>query len=347
MITLGNKKIGDGEPCFIIAEAGINHNGDIALAKSLIDAAFSAKADAVKFQTFNTDSLVTADAQKAEYQKESGSSTETQYAMLKKLELTKNDFKILSEYAKKKGIIFLSTGFDDESIEILIHLKIPAFKIPSGEITNLPLLKKIAQTHKPVILSTGMATLEEIRDAVDFLKKNGCRDIILLHCTSSYPAPFNSVNLRVIGSLRKEFNVPVGYSDHTKGTKIPVAAVALGACVVEKHMTVDRSLPGPDHKASIEPHEFRRMVESIRNVEMALGSENKAVQECEQSNRNLVRKSIVAKKIIRKGSVFSEEMFTLKRPGTGIEPRYITQLIGKSAKCDIRKDSVITWDMVE
>jgi N-acetylneuraminate synthase len=347
MIHLNQKGLGPNYPCFIIAEAGVNHNGDVSLAKRLIDAASDAGADAVKFQTFKTENLVTVDAQKADYQKQSGSQSATQYEMLKKLELTTTEFRKLSEYSKKKGVVFLSTGFDEGSIETLARLNVPAFKIPSGEITNFPLLKKITLYKKPVILSTGMATIDEIRDAVLFLKKNECEEIVLLHCTSSYPAPLESVNLRVLNTLRNEFCLPVGYSDHTEGIVIPIAAVALGACIVEKHLTLDRSLPGPDHKASIEPNEFKRMVTAIRNVETALGDGQKKVQLCEQDNRRIVRKSIIASKNITNGSILTEKMLTLKRPGTGIESKYLTNLIGKMAKCDIKKDTVITWDMIE
>ena len=257
MIQVNRKKIGYNQPCFIIAEAGVNHNGDVNLAKRLIVAAIEAGADAIKFQTFHTDNVVTRTAEKAGYQKNTTSSEESQYEMIKKLELSDEVFLELSDYAKKRGIIFLSTPFDDESVDLLDRIDVPAFKIPSGEITNFPLLKKIAEKKKPVILSTGMATLGEVEDAFHYLKKCGVQEIVLLQCTTSYPASINSVNLRAMETLRCAFHVPVGYSDHTEGNMISIAAVAMGACVLEKHFTMDRTLPGPDHKASLEPHELK------------------------------------------------------------------------------------------
>jgi sialic acid synthase SpsE len=266
--------------------------------------------------------------------------------MLKNLELQGTELKRLSTYAEKKGLIFLSTAFDDDSVELLARLKVPAFKIPSGEITNVPYLKKIGMQKKPVILSTGMSTIEEIQEAVSVLKDQGCNEIVLLHCTTSYPAPMESVNLRVLNTLRDVFSLPVGYSDHTEGIAIPIAAVALGACVVEKHLTLDRALPGPDHKASIEPDEFKKMVAAIRDVESAMGDGMKKMQPCEVCNRDVVRKSIVAAKDISKGSKISEKMLAIKRPGTGIEPKYVEKLVGKKAQSRIKKDTVITWDMI-
>ena len=316
MISIGKKSLGNGFPCFIIAEAGVNHNGDLELAKRLIDAAYNSGADAVKFQTFKTDHLVTNDAEKAQYQKENDNDLMTQYEMLKKLELSENDFKVLSVYAKKKGIIFLSTAFDDESINIIARLDVPAYKIPSGEITNLPYLEMIALQKKPVILSTGMSTIEEIRQAVTWLQKNGCTEIILLHCTSSYPAPLKSVNLRAMDTLKHMFDLPVGYSDHTEDILVAVSAVAMGACIIEKHLTLDRSLPGPDHAASLEPGYFKKMVDAIRNVEIAMGSSEKKPQESEICNRQVARRSIVASQDISGGVQLSEEMLSIKRPGT-------------------------------
>jgi len=347
MITISDKKIGNCEPCFIIAEAGVNHNGDLQCAKKLIDAAYEADADAVKFQTFKTENLVTRHAKKADYQKKNDSATQTQYQMLKKLEFSEADFKKLSSHAKKRGLVFLSTAFDNASLDLLIRLQVTAFKIPSGEITNFPLMEKIAQQKKPVILSTGMSTMEEVREAVTCLKEQGCSDIILLHCTTSYPAPRESVNLRVLDTLRDEFHLPVGYSDHTAGILVPLAAVARGACVIEKHFTLDRTLPGPDHAASLEPDEFKRMVRTIREIESAIGDGEKKMQECEAGIRDIVRKSIVAAKKISVGSKITEEMLAIKRPGTGIEPKYLKKLIGKSAVWGINKDTVITWDMIE
>jgi len=262
---IGDKLIGEEEPCFIIAEAGVNHNGSIELAKKLIDAAKDAGADAVKFQTFKTENVVVKDAQKAEYQKET-TGEGSQYEMIKKLELTEEDFRELADYAKEKDIMFLSSPFDKESVDLLNELDVPAFKVGSGEITNLPLLRYIAKKEKPIILSTGMSTLGEIEEALDVIRSEGVEDIILLHCVSNYPARIEDVNLRALGTLKQAFKLPVGFSDHTLGITAPIAAVALGACVIEKHFTLDRNLPGPDHKASLEPEELKEMAKAIREV---------------------------------------------------------------------------------
>ena len=346
-VTIGNKKIGDGWPCFIIAEAGVNHNGSISRAKQLIDAAHIAGADAVKFQLFKAENLVIPTAEKADYQKRNDPTSPTQYQMLKNLELSDDDCKKLAGYAKKKGIIFLSTAFDEDSLELLIQLDVPAFKIPSGEITNIPALKKIAQQKKPVILSTGMSTLDEVRDSVVCLREHGCTDIILLHCTTSYPAPLESVHLRAMDTLRNVFRCPVGYSDHTEGILVPAAAVARGSCIVEKHLTLDRTLPGPDHAASLEPDELREMVTAIRNIERALGKAGKRPEPCEIKNRDIVRKSVVIADDIPKGSVIKKTMLTLKRPGTGIPPRDLPNIIGKKAKTNLKKNTLLTQEMIE
>jgi N,N'-diacetyllegionaminate synthase len=347
MVSIQKHTIGEGQRCFIIAEAGVNHNGEMRLAKKLIDAAQVAGADAIKFQTFVTSNLVTRTAGKAAYQTEHDPGTSSQFEMLQKLELSEENFFELSRYAKKKGILFLSTAFDLDSIGILSRIGVPAFKIPSGEITNLPYLKEIALMHKPVILSTGMSTIADIQEALSCLKRNGCSEIILLHCTSSYPAPLSSVNLRVIATLRQQFGIPVGYSDHTEGIVIPIAAAALGACILEKHLTIDRNLSGPDHMASIEPENFTQMVTAVREVECALGTGEKQPQECEMENRRIARKSIVAAVTIPAGIRLTPAMLAIKRPGTGIEPKHLEQVIGKQAKSEIKMDSVISWDMVE
>ena len=346
-ITIGQSEVGEKRPTFIIAEAGVNHNGEMPLAKELIDAAAGAGADAIKFQTYITDNLVTGTAEKAAYQTVRDPSTSSQYEMLKNLELSEENFSELSRYAAKNGILFLSTAFDSESLAILSRIGVPAYKIPSGEITNLPYLKEIAARQKPVLLSTGMSTIAEIEEALSCLRTHGCREIILLHCTTSYPTPLDSVNLLVIGALKERFGVPVGYSDHTEGILVPIAAVALGACVIEKHLTLDRNLPGPDHRASVEPAEFSSMVLAIRGVESALGSREKQPQECERENRNVARKSIVAARMIPAGTQLTPALLTIKRPGTGIEPKFLDTLAGKRARTDIKKDSVISSDMVE
>lgn len=346
-IRIGQKTVGEENPTFVIAEAGVNHNGDADLAKKLIDAAAEAGADAVKFQTFHTDRIVICDAEKAEYQKQTTTSSESQYDMLKKLELPDSVFIELAKYADRKGIIFLSTPFDEESVDLLDHIGILAFKIPSGEITNFPLLKKIGAKKKPIILSTGMASMGEIEEALRYLRKHGARDIILLHCTTSYPAPVRSVNLRVLNTLRQAFQVPVGYSDHTTGITVSIAAVALGAQVIEKHFTLDRSLPGPDHKASLEPEELTAMVEAIRVVENALGNGIKSPSPEEDAIKKVARKSIVAQRDIGAGELLGEGALTVKRPGTGIEPKYTESLKQRKAKKKILKNQMITWDMVE
>ena len=267
--------------------------------------------------------------------------------MIKKLELSDDDFWELSEYANKSGIIFLSTPFDEESVDLLDHIRVPAFKIPSGEITNFPLLKKNARKSKPIILSTGMGTLGEVEETLNYLKKHGAEEIVLLHCTTSYPAPVKSVNLRAMETLRCAFQVPVGYSDHTEGITIPIAAAAMGACVIEKHFTLDRTLPGPDHKASLEPQELAAMVKAVRDVELARGTGIKGPTEEEEAIKTVARRSIIAKRDIRAGDVLTENDLGVKRPGTGIEPRYFDSVVRAKARVPIQKDQVIQWDMIE
>jgi N-acetylneuraminate synthase len=346
-IKISGKKIGPDHPCFIIAEAGVNHNGDVDLAKQLIDASVMAGADAVKFQTFHADNVVTCAAEKAGYQKRTTLPDESQYDMLKKLELSDDVFLELSDYAKKRKILFLSTPFDKESVDLLDWMDIPAYKISSGEITNFPLLKKIADKKKPIILSTGMATLGEVEDAFYYLKKSGAENIILLHCTTSYPASINSVNLMAMETLRCAFQVPVGYSDHTEGITIPIAAVAMGACVLEKHFTMDRTLAGPDHQSSLEPQELHAMVKAIRNVEFARGNGGKRPDVEERAIKKVARKSIVAQCDIKSGDLLKKSDLAIKRPGTGIEPRYYELIFNKKAKVHIPKDQAINWDMIE
>ncbi len=340
-MKIGDKLIGEGEPCFIVAEAGVNHNGDIVLAKKLIDAAATAGADAVKFQTFKAEDVVTTDADKAAYQKETTDGGESQFQMLKNLELGRDDFKKLFDYAGKKGVIFLSTPFDHKSVDLLSELGVPAFKIPSGEINNFPLLQHIADQEKPMILSTGMATLEEVKEALDVINS---REVVLLHCVSSYPARIEDTNLKAIATLRETFGLPVGLSDHSMGITIPIAAAALGACVIEKHFTLDRNLPGPDHQASLEPVEFEQMVKAIRDVEKAMGDGLKQPTKVENDNKKVVRRSIVADVDIPRGTIITEEMVAIKRPGTGLEPKYIGDVIGKTAAVTIKKDENITLD---
>ena len=326
---------------FVIAEAGVNHNGDIEIAKQLIDTASEAGADAVKFQTFKTENLVCKTAKKARYQLGTTDKSETQYDMLKKLELTEQMHRKLIEYCEKKKIMFLSTPFDIESIKLLSELGMQIYKIPSGEITNLPYLREIARQQKRVILSTGMSTLEEVKAAVDILKRNGTEDIIILHCNTQYPTPVSDVNLLAMVKMQEELGLPVGYSDHTQGIEIPIAAVALGATVIEKHFTLDRNMEGPDHKASLEPHELKQMIEGLRKIEYALGNGIKQVSESEKANVDIVRKSIVAAVNIKKGERFTETNLTTKRPGNGISPMRWDEVIGMTADRYYEADEMI------
>lgn len=326
---------------FIIAEAGVNHNGDIDLAYKLIDKAVEAKVDAIKFQTFIAEKLVSVYAPKAEYQIENTRSSESQLEMVKKLELSFESFKKLSEYCSQKGIKFLSTGFDFDSIDFLNNLGMDIFKIPSGEITNLPYLIKVAKLNKDIILSTGMCHMNEIRDAYEVLKKYGAGSVSILHCNTEYPTPMKDVNLLAMNEIKKEFDCNIGYSDHTIGIEISIAAVALGAKIIEKHFTLDRNLEGPDHKASLEPHELKYMVQAIRNIELAIGSEKKVASESEEKNKKIARRSIVAKRNIIEGEIFSEENIATKRPGNGISPMKWFDVIGSKAKRDFSEDEMI------
>ena len=326
---------------YVIAEAGVNHNGSLSLAKTMVDEAKKSGADCIKFQTFVSENLVSKTAQKAEYQKQQTSNTEGQLAMLKGLELSFKEFAELSKYCKEKQIDFLSTPFDDDSIDFLHALGMQKWKIPSGDITNLPHLIKVARLGKPILLSTGMSTMDEVEAAVSVLRTNGAPDITVLHCTTEYPAPIEDVNLRAMNAMGSRFGVPVGYSDHTAGIEIPIAAVALGATVIEKHFTLDRTMEGPDHKASLEPTEFKDMVRAIRIIEVAMGSGEKIPAESERKNSAVARKSIIAKRHIRKGEVFSEENLTVKRPGSGISPMKWFEVIGHTAVRDFEEDELI------
>lgn len=328
----------------IIAEAGVNHNGSIEMAKKLVDAAAEAGADYVKFQTFKSANLVLKNARAANYQqKNMQENALSQYQMLKNLELTYEDHVKLIEYANSQGIKFLSTAFDLESVQLLANFHLGLWKIPSGEITNYPYLRLIAQQHEPVILSTGMSTMEEIESAVRVLLDNGLPldYLTILHCNTEYPTPMCDVNLRAMNKIASVFHTHVGYSDHTLGIEVPIAAVALGASVIEKHFTLDRSLQGPDHKASLEPQELKNMVTAIRNVEVALGSPEKKVTDSEEKNKLLVRKSIVALKEIKEGDLFSEDNLTVKRPGNGISAIKWLDVIGKKAPRNFKVDEII------
>lgn len=326
----------------IIAEAGVNHNGNMDIAKRLIDAAADAGVDYVKFQTFKTENLVSFNAPTAEYQKAATQET-SQYAMLKRLELNEQQHIELIEYCNKKGVKFLSTAFDMDSIDLLESLNLDLWKIPSGEITNYPYLARIAATGKPIIMSTGMCDTSDINNALDALIENGATNesITLLHCNTQYPTPYEDVNLLAMNTIKSDYGLATGYSDHTQGIEIPIAAVALGACVIEKHFTLDRNMEGPDHKASLEPAELKKMVEAIRIVEQALGSASKTVSPSEAQNKSIARKSIVAKRNIHKGETLTEDNITVKRPGNGISPMKWREVIGTPATRDFVPDEPI------
>lgn len=334
---------------FIIAEAGVNHNGDVKIARQLIDAAVEAGADAVKFQTFKADTLVSKSAPKADYQKRIADGNQSQFEMIKMLELDESAHRDLVDYCKKKGIVFMSSPFDIESINMLNRLGLEILKIPSGEITNLPYLKKIGKLKKRIIMSTGMADLKEIEDALEVLITAGTKkeQITVFHCNTEYPTPFEDVNLKAMDTIKDALNVNVGYSDHTPGIEVPIAAVALGAEVIEKHFTLDKNMSGPDHSASLEPHELKDMVHSIRNIEKALGNGIKKPSPSELKNKPIARKSIVAASPINKGEVISLENITVKRPGTGISPMQWNEVINKKTKRDIAIDSLIQWGDLE
>ncbi len=345
-IKIGSRLVGEGHPVFIIAEAGINHNGDLGIAKNLAEAAKSCGADCIKFQTFTVGDLVVPCAPSAEYQKTS-KAAKSQLAMLKGLELSRDEFSQLAEYCKKKKIMFLSSPFDSGSAHFLNNLGVPAFKIGSGELTNTPFLSEVASFKRPVILSTGMAFIWEVKEAVKAIFSAGNKDVILLHCVSSYPAEYDQVNLKAINTLADEFGLLAGYSDHTMGIEISVAAVSMGACVIEKHFTLDRGLAGPDHKVSLEPHEFKNMVTAIRNTQKAIGNGIKRPQKAELEIMRVARKSIVAACNIPKGAILKHDMFAAKRPGTGIKPALLGKLINKKAVLPIKRNQLMKWEYVK
>jgi len=345
-IKIDDRWIGEGHPCFVIAEAGINHNGKLEIAKKLIDAAKEVGADAVKFQTYKSENVTSRYVEMADYQKKNIGKEESQLEMIKKFELPYENFIELKEYCDKKQIMFLSTPHSYDAADFLEDL-VPAYKIGSGDLTNLPFLEKIAEKKKPILLSTGMANLDEIKEAVDTIQERGCNNIILLHCITSYPTRVEDVNLKAIKTLEEVFNLPVGYSDHTLSITVPIAAVAMGACVIEKHFTLDRDMPGPDHKASLEPHELKKMIKEIREIEKALGDGVKKPTQDEEKIKKIVRKSIVAKVDIPKDSIITREMLEIKRPATGIPPKYLSQVVGARAKTNICKDEALQWEKVK
>lgn len=341
-LKISNCYISHQSPVFIIAEAGVNHNGSLETAFKLIDAAADAGADAIKFQTFKAEDLVTHAGKMAEYQKKNIGKEESQLTMLKKLELPDNFYLPIIKHCKKRKIIFLSTphgGF--KAVDLLVKLKVPAFKFGSGDLTNLPLLEYAAKFGKPMILGTGMATLSEVSDAVDIIKKNGNNQTIILHCTTNYPCPLSEVNLRVMMTMKQKLSVLVGYSDHTNGIQVPIMAATLGACLIEKHFTLDKNMVGPDHKASIEPNELKMMVQAIRAVDVVLGSLVKKPTKSENKIIKTVRKSLVSLTTIKKGYKFTSENVGIKRPGTGLAPKYYHEIIGSISKRDIKADVLI------
>ena len=343
-LTFGKRVVGAGHPAFVIAEAGVNHNGELGLAFQLVDAAIAAGADAVKFQTFIASELLTAEAVKAEYQKTTTGEQESQLEMIKSLELSFGDFRKLKMYCDDQGITFLSTPFDVKSVDFLEGLGVVAFKISSGDLTNDPLLRYVASKGRPVILSTGMSDMDEVREALAVLHDV---DVILLQCVTNYPAAAEDINLRAMLSMQSAFDVNVGYSDHTLGMEVALAAVALGACVIEKHFTLDKNFAGPDHRASLEPHEFKAMVDGIRKVEASLGSGQKVPAASEASNAAVARRSIVAARDISAGTVITPAEIAFKRPGTGLPPRMAQQLFGKTARVDVKFGSLLELAMFE
>lgn len=345
-IQIEGRIIGKNNPVFIIAEAGVNHNGDIHLAKKLVDTAALAGVDAVKFQTFKTEDLTTRDAEMAEYQVDNIGESASQFEMIKKLELGYDEFIELQHYCSSKGILFLSTPHTLDAMRFLDPI-VPAFKIGSGDLTNLPFLKELANLGKPILLSTGMSTLDEVRDAVQTILDRGNDHLALLHCVTNYPAAMEDMNLRAIETLQREFNLVVGFSDHSSGYVASVAAVSLGAVILEKHFTIDRTLPGPDHKASLDPEQLREYVRLIRTTESSLGDGIKKPASCEIAIKDVARKSLVAIQDIKAGTLLEQSMIGIKRPGTGIPPKFMTELIGRRTKVDIRNDSLLHWDMLE
>lgn len=331
---------------FFIAEAGVNHNGDLNLAHQLIDAAAEAGADAVKFQTFKAEGVATPEAPKAEYQKRTTGSAGDQLAMLRQLEVPEEWYPSLIERCGTRGIVFLSTPHDWEAMDILDRYDVPAFKVGSGDLTNLPFLRRLAGLGRPIILSTGMGTLGEVEEAVEAIRGAGNEQLAVLHCVTSYPAAVEDTNLKAMLTIEQAFGIPVGYSDHTQGTETALAAVALGATIIEKHFTLDRNLPGPDHQASLEPNELRELVHSIRLVERALGNGIKRPAPLEVEIQPVVRKSIVAAVDIPAGATIAEAMLTTKRPGSGIKPRYWENIIGQKAVEDIARDTLLRWEQI-
>lgn len=346
MIEIAHRRVGAGQPLFVIAEAGVNHDGDLAAAKQLIDVAAAAGADAVKFQTFRAEQLVTAEAAKADYQTRATGGDESQLEMLRKLELSFDAFRELSAHCETRGILFLSTPFDEGAADFLDSLGMPAFKIPSGEITNLPLLDHIARKGKPMIVSTGMATLGEVEAAIETIQAAGNDRVIVLQCVSNYPADPSDANLRAMQTMRDALGVPTGYSDHTLGIEVSLAAAALGACVIEKHFTLDRTRRGPDHAASLEPAELQAMIAGIRVVERALGDGRKRPAASEANVAGVARRSLVAARDIRAGERVTNDMIAVRRPGTGLAPSLRQHVVGRVARADVKRGELLSFEVL-
>ncbi len=344
-VKISDRKIGPNHPCFVIAEAGVNHNGDINIAKQLIDVAVKARVDAVKFQTFTAEKVVSLTAPKAEYQLRTTDETESQYAMLKRLELSIQMHKQLFAYCEDREILFLSTPFDEDSVDFLESLGVAAFKVSSGEITNQPLLVHIATKKKPIILSTGMSSLVDVAQAVKIIREAGNQKLVLLHCVSNYPADPKDVNLRAMETMATAFQLPVGFSDHTLGVEVSLAAVALGARVIEKHFTLNRKMPGPDHRASLEPEGLRKLVKGIRIVESALGNGRKEPAQSESNTAAVARRSLVAVRDLKAGEVLTAEDIAVRRPGTGMPPAMISFVVGLTLKTDVTAGSVLSREV--
>ena len=342
-MVIGDRVIGSGAPCFVIAEAGVNHNGDLDLAKQLIDAAVDAGADAVKFQTFRAAGVVAEDAPSAAYQRV-GDDRDTQYELLRRLELDEDAHVALLEHARRRGIVFCSTPFDLPSVDLLDRLGVPFFKIASGDLTYTQLLRRVAAKQRPIVLSTGMADIDEVAAAVDTLSAAGAADVALLHCVSEYPAPIEDANLRAIPAMAQRFGLPVGLSDHTPGVTVAVAAVAVGAAIIEKHFTLDRALPGPDHRASLEPDDFAQLVRAVREVEGAMGTGKKQAAPSELANRDIVRRSVFAAVEVGEGEPITAEMLECKRPGDGIPASDIDRVVGRRPRRSIKVGEKLTWE---
>lgn len=345
-VSIAGRSIGAGEPCFVIAEAGVNHNGALDMAIALVDAAHAAGADAVKFQTFVADALVSPAAEKAEYQKRDGTAGESQLEMIRRLELSFEAFQAIQRHAAAKGIIFLSTPFDDASVEWLVRLDVPAFKVGSGDVTNWPFLERLSRAGRPIILSTGMSTMDDVRAAIGVVRQSGPVPLALLHCVSSYPADPGDANLRAMATMAQAFDVPVGFSDHTLGVETSLGAVALGACIIEKHLTLDPSLPGPDHAASLAPDEFARLVAGIRVVERSLGDGIKRPRHSEAGTAAVARRSLVLTRNLPAGTILAADMIAIRRPGTGIAPAEHAAVVGRTLTQARQAGDVLTWDVL-